>query len=449
MLTAHVWADCLIRKPTWYYLAMTSDCRNEVLMAWAIPMAMLASIACAPAGDDGPGESPFPVGAGEGPQPTGQDLPSATQPSASSAPTSAPTNSAPANSAPANSAPSAPTNSAPSAPTSSAAPVDGPNGPGTDVPANTGPAPGPTTTASAPSTPSPDSGPAFPVNPSPTLPVPNPTNSPGAGGNGPGGEPPVVIPPGGSTGNDPGGTPGGMSNGGNDQDPPAPIEVDCNAAMPTSGAQQHSGNGTGGSGNLAWEIWSNTGRGELTTYSVPAFSAIWNEAGGYLGRLGFEWGGFRDTPTPYETHGTINAYFVANRTGTAGGYSYIGMYGWSNSPCVEWYVVEDSYGNLPFNPGGTTNKGEVDIDGGTYIMYTRLTTGTGGSRCSGENEWIQYYSMRKTRRNCGQISLTEHFDAWKALDMPMGNLLEAKIIVEVGGGTGRVDLPVANVTKTQ
>jgi hypothetical protein len=57
--------------------------------------------------------------------------------------------------------------------------------------------------------------------------------------------------------------------------------------------------------------------------------------------------------------------------------------------------------------------------------------------------------MRRTARSCGQISLTEHFDAWESLGMQMGDLLEAKIIVEVGGGVGRVDLPLANVTTTQ
>lgn len=33
--------------------------------------------------------------------------------------------------------------------------------------------------------------------------------------------------------------------------------------------------------------------------------------------------------------------------------------------------------------------------------------------------------------------------------MEMGVLLEAKILVEVGGGIGRVDLPAANVMTTQ
>ena len=229
------------------------------------------------------------------------------------------------------------------------------------------------------------------------------------------------------------------------------VELDCNATMP-SGGSDHSGNGQGGQGNLAWQIWSSTGKGELTTFDgVPAFRASWNEAGDYLGRIGFEWG---NNGAPYTAHGTISAQFVAKKTvgtGNGGGlYSYIGMYGWTTNPCVEWYVIDDSFKQMPVNPGNTVNKGEVDIDGGTYIMYTRDTSGTGGSRCSGVNNWVQYYSVRKTARDCGVISLTEHFEAWDSLGMSMaGNLLEAKILVEVGGESGAVDFPIANVTTTQ
>lgn len=258
------------------------------------------------------------------------------------------------------------------------------------------------------------------------------------------------APDGGSGGAESGGAPGvgGSPAGTGGGDPTA--EPDCNAQLPASGEEHHTGNGVGGEGNLAWEIWSNTQQGDLVTYGdVPAFSAVWNEAGGYLGRMGFEWGGWMSTPLPYEEYGTITAQFVSKKSGTAGQYSYVGMYGWSNDPCIEWYVVEDSFNNMPINPGMTTNQGEVEIDGGTYIMYTRPTTGTGGSRCEGVNNWNQYYSVRKTARACGVISLTEHFDAWKSLNMPMGVLLEAKIIAEVGGGSGRVDFPVANVTTTQ
>lgn len=228
-----------------------------------------------------------------------------------------------------------------------------------------------------------------------------------------------------------------------------PVELDCDAPMPSSGAQMHSGNGRGGDGNLAWEIWSNTMRGELVTYDVPAFSAIWNEAGGYLGRLGYEWGQWNQTPVPHEQVGTITAQFASNKSGQGGLYSYVGMYGWTTDPCIEWYVIEDSFNNMPVNPGSGEEVTRIDVDGGTYIVYLRPTQGTGGSRCSaGETTWNQYYSIRTTARSCGTISLSEHFKAWEAQGLEMGNLLEAKILVEVGGSSGRVDLPVANVMVT-
>ena len=224
-----------------------------------------------------------------------------------------------------------------------------------------------------------------------------------------------------------------------------PGDIDCNAPMP-SGGQHHSGNGRGGSGNLAWEIWSNMGTGDMTTFDVPAFSAAWNNSGDYLGRLGYEWG---NNPQPYTAHGNIIAQFVSRKSGTAGGFSFIGMYGWTVDPCIEWYIVDDSYNTMPVNPGNTTNMGTVEIDGGSYIMYTRHTTGTGGSRCSGVSSWGQYYSVRTTARDCGQISLTQHFDAWESLGMPLGGLLEAKILIEAGGGTGSIDFPIANVMLTR
>lgn len=218
--------------------------------------------------------------------------------------------------------------------------------------------------------------------------------------------------------------------------------LDCSATMPTNGTK-HSGNGQGGKDNLAWQLWANNAsNGSITTFSTPAFEADWNNAGDFLARIGFEWG---NAGKSYDTYGTITADFAYKKTGSGGGYSYIGIYGWSTNPCVEWYIVDDSFNGMPVNPGNTSNKGTVKIDGGDYVLYTRQTTGTGGSRCNGASSWAQYYSIRKTARQCGTISITQHFDAWKAASMPLGNLLEAKILVEVGGGNGSVQFPVANL----
>ena len=97
-------------------------------------------------------------------------------------------------------------------------------------------------------------------------------------------------------------------------------------------------------------------------YSSPAFSAAWSNSSDFLARIGLQW---NNTKT-YDQYGTISAQFAEKRTGSGGGYSYIGVYGWSTNPCVEFYIVDDSFNTMPVNPGSTTNKGTVDIDGGSY-----------------------------------------------------------------------------------
>jgi hypothetical protein len=101
---------------------------------------------------------------------------------------------------------------------------------------------------------------------------------------------------------------------------------------------------------------------------------------------------------------------------------------------------------MPFNAYNATLKGTVQIDGADYKLFQNKTTGTGGSRCSGVSQWDQYWSIRQTARQCGTITISEHFRAWDTAGLKLGGLLEAKILVESGGGTGDIQFPIANVT---
>jgi hypothetical protein len=218
-------------------------------------------------------------------------------------------------------------------------------------------------------------------------------------------------------------------------------------SVPTGGTQ-HCGSVTSGSvGSETWSLWSNTVSSSacVTTYgSAPAFSASWGNNGDFLARFGKSWSGSSAKPTASQY--TITAQFAETKMGTGGGYSYIGIYGWSLNPCIEWYIVDDSYARMPVNPGNATLQGTATIDGGTYNLYTRPTTGTGGNECGSVTSWTQYYSVRQTARTCGQISITQHFNAWAAKNMTLGTLNDAQITVEVGGGTGSVDFATASMT---
>jgi endo-1,4-beta-xylanase len=210
----------------------------------------------------------------------------------------------------------------------------------------------------------------------------------------------------------------------------------------------------GKAGGLDWTIWSDDAgsMGSITTYDVPAFKAAWNESGDFLARLGVQW----DRSKTYDQLGTITAQFASKRTGNSGSqsghdYSYIGMYGWSVSPCVEWYIVEDTFKGNPGNPdpANTTLKGTAVIDGETYTFYTRSTTGTGGSTCgANENMWMQFYSVRAKSRACGEISISKHFDAWAEKGMTLGKMDQAQLMVEVGSGTGTIEFSTAKIIVT-
>ena len=182
----------------------------------------------------------------------------------------------------------------------------------------------------------------------------------------------------------------------------------------------------------------------MTTFSTAAFSARWSNNSDFLARVGLEFGGAGKT---YDQYGTLKADFAFKKSGDGGGYSYIGIYGWTNNPCVEWYIVDDKFGTMPFNAYNATQKGTATIDGESYKLFQNKTKGTGGSRCTGVTEWDQYWSIRQKARQCGTLTISDHFKAWEAAGLAMGGgLLEAKILVETGGGTGSIEFPVAKVT---
>jgi hypothetical protein len=235
---------------------------------------------------------------------------------------------------------------------------------------------------------------------------------------------------------------GGLATGGTSTGT-STVTIDCSAVLPSNGVL-HSGNVQGTSGNLAWSLWSNGGGATMTTFDTPAFRATWGPSSGdVLARLGLDFG---DSGLTYDQYGPITAQFSETKSGTGGGYSYIGIYGFSADPCVEFYIVDDSYGEMPFTPWSISNKGTFTIDGSSYAMYSGTVTSTGGASSCRGSTWYQFYSVRQTARTCGQISLTQHFDAWKAAGMKLGNLIVLQILAEVGGGTGSIDFPIANVT---
>lgn len=219
----------------------------------------------------------------------------------------------------------------------------------------------------------------------------------------------------------------------------------CSQTTPLTGGTLYTTDGTGseaGDGNH--ELWHDGGGTmKMTVYGKnAAFKAEWNNAGDFLARTGLKW---NETKT-YDAYGNVTADFNFTKSGTGGGYSYIGIYGWSNTPLVEYYIVENGFWTTPPNAGalgGATSKGSFDVDGGTYDIYTYQRVNK--PSIHGNATFMQFWSVRRTPRTCGHISISEHWKKWASLGMTLGKMYEAKILVEAGGGQGSFDLSYATV----
>jgi len=230
--------------------------------------------------------------------------------------------------------------------------------------------------------------------------------------------------------------------------PPPPPRVipplDCGSPppAPTGGTQACTVNASGSVLGQSWFMWYSGNGGCMTTFGGdrPAFRANWNNSGDYLARMGLQW---NETQTHTQL-GTIGADLAFTKTGSAGGYSFIGIYGWSNNPLVEYYIVENSFDNGPATPYATTQRGTFNVDGATYRVYS----GTKNNQPSihGTANFQQFFSVRQTPRQCGHVSISEHFKQWQSMGMNLGLMYEARILVEAGGGSGNVSFTHANVT---
>jgi endo-1,4-beta-xylanase len=226
----------------------------------------------------------------------------------------------------------------------------------------------------------------------------------------------------------------------------------CTQNTKLSGGTIFTGNSGGNvplSGSpYGYEMWTEGGNNNrMIWYGAnqgggAAFRAEWNNARDFLGRVGYFW----NQDKPYTDYKNVYCDFNFTRSanGTGGNYSYIGIYGWSKNPMIEWYIVDDWFGDGIIGPSimgnGATKVGEFTVDGATYFVYQATRPAGSGNIENSNNPFTQFFSIRQTRRQCGTISVTKHFKEWENLGMKLGsNMWEAKFLVEAGGGTGWFD----------
>ena len=207
----------------------------------------------------------------------------------------------------------------------------------------------------------------------------------------------------------------------------------------TQGQNNSSVTGNVGSSPYHYEIWYQGGNNSMTFYDNGTYKASWNGTNDFLARVGFKY----DEKSTYSDVGPIDAYFNWSKSGNAGGYNYIGIYGWTVDPLVEYYIVDDWFSEPGPNLLGS-KKGEFTVDGATYEVYQNMRNNAPSIK--GNQTFPQYFSKRKGARSCGHIDITAHFKKWEELGMKMGKMYEAKVLVEAGGGSGSFDVSYFKMT---
>jgi len=218
----------------------------------------------------------------------------------------------------------------------------------------------------------------------------------------------------------------------------------CSSAKHSGQSVTEYSNKVGSINGIGYELWADSGDNSATFYSDGSFSCSFQNAKDYLCRSGLSF----DSTKTHDQIGHMYADFKLVKQNIQNvDYSYVGIYGWTRNPLVEFYIVDNWLSQ--YRPGdwvGNKKYGDFMIDGAYYTVYENTRY---GPSIDGDTQFKQYFSIRQQARDCGTIDITAHFQQWEKLGMRMGNMHEAKVLGEAGsnvyGTSGTADFPYAKV----
>lgn len=206
------------------------------------------------------------------------------------------------------------------------------------------------------------------------------------------------------------------------------------------GTGSESAKGDVGNSGFQYELWHSEGSGSLTYYDNGTFSAEWSNSQDFIARVGLRYAESKN----FDEFGNFSADFKFTKSGSAD-FSYIGVYGWTDNPRADYFILEDWFSEP--NPEYLgEKKGEITVDGDTYDIYSFKQNKL---YVQGDVNYPTFYSVRRTPRQCGHIDITAHFKKWTELGLNLGKMNEVMMVAEAGNGSATIDFTYFNVTESE
>ncbi|KAL2142945.1 hypothetical protein VTI28DRAFT_524 [Corynascus sepedonium] len=182
---------------------------------------------------------------------------------------------------------------------------------------------------------------------------------------------------------------------------------------------------TGYHGGYYFSFWTDNGgtvnywNGNNGNYGVQ-----WQNCGNFVGGKGWNPGAAR----------TINFSGSFNPSGNG----YLAVYGWTQNPLIEYYIVE-SFGT--YDPSSQAQVfGSFYQDGSNYKIAK--TTRYNQPSIEGTSTFDQFWSVRENHRTSGSVNVGAHFSKWQEAGLRLGSHNYQILATEGYQSSGSSDITV-------